>query len=61
MTTTVKVLIEGNKKCAVKVIEADGKDSTSYPPRDVAPGSFTTVGIHGEQKVSVVETGEFLS
>lgn len=61
MTTTVKVLIEGNKKCEVKVIEGDGSDSKSYPPRNVMPGSFTTVGIHGEQKVSVVETGEFLS
>ena len=61
MTTTVRVLIEGNKKCEVKVIEGNGSDSTSYPPRDVMPGSFTTVGIHGEQKVSVIETGDFLT
>jgi hypothetical protein len=61
MTTTVKVLIEGNKKCEVKVIDADGSDSKGHPPRDVMPGSFTTVLIHGEQSVSVVETGEFIS
>ena len=61
MTTTVKVLIEGNKKCAVKVVEADGNDSTGYPLRDVMPGSFTTVCIHGEQQVSVKEVGEFIS
>ena len=61
MTITVKVLIEGNKKATVKVIEADGTDSASYPPRDVSPQTFTTVGIHGEQSVSVKETGDFVS
>ena len=61
MTTTVKVLIEGNKKCEVKVVEGNGADSTTYPARNVMPGSFTTVGIHGEQKVSVIETGDFIS
>ena len=61
MTTTVKVLIEGNKKCEVKVLAEDGSDYPSYPPREVAPGSFTTVCIHGAQKVSVVEVGEFIS
>ena len=61
MTTTVHILIQGNKKCAVKVIEADGSDSKGYPPRDVMPGSVTVVLIHGEESVSVQETGEFLS
>ena len=61
MTTTVRVLIDGNKACTVKVVEADDKDSTGYPPRDVKPGGFATICIHGEQKVSVIETGEFLS
>jgi hypothetical protein len=61
MTTTVKVLIEGNKKCAVKVIQEDGSDSKSYPPRDVMPGSFASLGIHGGQLVSVIETGDFLN
>jgi len=61
MTTTVKVLVEGNKKCEVKVIEENGSDSTTYPPRAVMPGSFTTVCIHGEQKVAVIETGDFVS
>lgn len=61
MTTTVRVMIEGNKKCEVKVIAEDGSDYQNYPPREVAPGSFTTVCIHGEQTVSVVEVGEFVS
>lgn len=61
MTTTVHVLIQGNKNCEVKVIEADGSVSTGYPPREVAPGSFTMIGIHGEQQVSVKEVGVFVS
>lgn len=56
MTTTVKVLIEGNKACEVKV-EGQGSSDT---PTTVKPGSFTTKAIHGDQRVSVVEVGEFL-
>lgn len=56
MTTTVKILIEGNKACEVKV-EGNAGDA----PVTVKPGSFTTKQIHGEQRVSVVEVGEFLS
>lgn len=55
MTTTVKVLIEGNKACEVKV---EGNEGDS--PVTVKPGQFTTKQIHGEQRVSVVEVGEFL-
>ena len=61
MTTTVTILIAGNKKCVAKVVEANGTDSTSYPERIVMPGSFTTVCVSGEQAVSVKETGDFLS
>jgi hypothetical protein len=61
MTTTVRVLIEGNKECEVKVVLEDGTDSPSYPARNVKPGSFTTVGVHGEQTVSVKEVGDFLN
>lgn len=57
MTTTVKILIEGNKACEVKV-EGQGKSDT---PVVVKPGSFTTKLIHGDQRVSVVETGDFLT
>lgn len=57
MTTTVRVLIEGNKACEVKV-EGQG---TSDTPTTVKPGSFTLKNIHGEQFVSVKEVGEFLS
>lgn len=56
MTTTVKILIEGNKACEVKV-EGQG---TSDTPVTIKPGQFTTKLIHGEQYVSVKETGEFL-
>ena len=58
MTTTVKVLIEGNKACEVK-IEEPGKEPRA--PVTVKPGQFTTMLISGEQRVSVVEVGEFLS
>ncbi len=61
MTTTVTILIAGNKACETKVIEADGSDSTAYPSKEVKPQGFRVVGIHGEQKVSVVETGPFLN
>jgi hypothetical protein len=54
-------MIEGNKKCEVKVLADDGSDYQGFPPREVMPGSFTTVGIHGAQVVSVVEVGEFIS
>jgi hypothetical protein len=60
MTTMVKVLIEGDKKCQVKVLEGDDSDKPGNPP-EVMPGTFTTVIIHGEQKVTVIETGDFIS
>ena len=61
MTTTVHILISGNKKCLVKVVNEDGSDSMNYAPRQVAPGEFMQVLIHGEQSVSVVEVGDFVS
>lgn len=59
MTTTVKILIEGNKACEVSIQDTDG--ATPRDPSIVKPGSFVTKGIHGEQTVRVVETGEFLT
>lgn len=59
MTTSVKILIEGNKACLVKVIP-DG-DGPTPPSIEVRPGCFTTVYIHGQQRVSIIEIGEFLS
>lgn len=57
MTTTVKVLIEGNKACEVKTIgPTEVGEATT-----VKPGTFTTKLIHGEQYVSVKEVGEFLT
>lgn len=61
MTTTVRVLIEGNKECEVKVIMEDGTDSTGYLPRNVKPGGYTIISIHGEQTVSVKEVGGFIN
>jgi len=58
MTTTVKVLIEGNKACEVKVSHAECTDDQVST---VQPGSFTTKLIHGEQYVSVKEVGDFIS
>lgn len=58
MTTTVKVLIEGNKACEVKV---EGPTGEPGQVSTVKPGSFATKLISGEQRVSVVEVGEFLS
>ena len=57
MTTTVKILIEGNKACEVKV---EGQGSTDTPTT-VKPGTFTTKLIHGDLQVTVKEVGEFLS
>lgn len=60
MTTTVTVLIQGNKECEVKVTE-NGIDNLNWPAKTVKPGSFTQVTIHGDQKVEVKEVGEFVS
>ena len=61
MTTTVRVLIEGNKACEVRV-EGDGSESnTGHVPEIIKPGTFTTKLIHGEQYVTVKETGDFLN
>ena len=61
MTTTVRVMIEGNKACEVKVIEENGTDSTNYPPVEVLPKSFAIVMIHGYQTISVKEIGGFIA
>ena len=59
MTTTVKVLIEGNKACEVYVSNGDGKEPEQ--PKTVQPGSFATMGIHGEKYVVVKEIGDFVN
>lgn len=59
MTTTVKVLIEGNKACEVYVW-----NEANVPPDEptiVMPGAFTTKLIHGDKEVRVREIGEFLT
>lgn len=59
MTTTVRVMIEGNKKVIAKVVEADGTSTATE--KEIAPNSFASFLIHGEQRVEVQETGDFVS
>lgn len=70
MTTTVRILVEGNKACEAKVVDplADSLRQQSAgiqvmqpAPKLVQPGSFVILNIHGEQKVEVREVGDFLS
>ena len=57
MTTTVKVLIEGNKACEVKVTGQGADEATVV----VKPGQFVTKYIYGEQQLIVMEVREFLA
>ena len=59
MTTTVTVLISGNKACEVYV--SNGPDTQPDAPTTVMPGGFTTKLIHGDKYVVVKEVGEFLT
>ncbi len=61
MTTTVRVLIEGNKACSAQVVESDGSKSKAQFPRQIKPGEFATFSIHDEQSLLVAETGDFIS
>lgn len=58
MTTTVRVLIEGNKACEAKVT---GPQQTDAQHKTLKPGEFAVLTIHGESRVEVKETGDFLS
>lgn len=54
MTTTITILVQGNKEVEVK--------TTNDPaPTKIKPGQFCVKQIHGEVKVEVTEIGEFLS
>ena len=55
MTTTVKILIEGNKACNVKVIGPIDPDSPQAIGIEVNPGSFATMYISGDQVLAVQE------
>lgn len=63
MTTTVRVLIEGNKVCSVQVMQpVEGGGQRKEGPEALAkPGEFVTRLIHGAQYVRVQEVGEFLT
>lgn len=56
MTTSVRVLIEGNKACKVSVAIPGQVDPS---PVTVLPGTYTIRWLSGEQVLSVVEDGEF--
>ena len=59
MTTTVRVMIEGNKKVIAKVVGSDGESVAQE--KEIAPNSFASFLIHGDQHVEVQETGDFVS
>lgn len=59
MTTTVKVLIEGNKACEAYV--SNGPNQQPDAPKTVKPGEFVTLTINGDKSVIVKETGDFLT
>lgn len=52
MTTTVLVGTTGNKEVLLKTPNGD---------LIVKPGAWLTVTIHGEQQLSIQETGEFVN
>lgn len=56
MTTTVRVMVSGNKACEVAV-----KGSLSDTPTVIKPGQFVDKLVHGELELTVKEVGEFLS
>lgn len=60
MTTTVHVLIQGNKECEVSVVLPDGSNYAHVLPKKVKPQSWATVSIHGDQSVKVIEVSEFI-
>jgi len=58
MTTTVTVLISGNKACRVWL-----EGATSDPPKTVLtvlPGGHASAMIHGDLVLAVREEGDFL-
>lgn len=55
MTTTVRVLIEGNKACKVAVAIAGQVDPS---PVTVMPGAYVTRWISGDQVLAVIETSD---
>ena len=62
MTTTVRILIEGNKVCEVQTIEilGDGAQRAAVPSTYVKPGQWVSRMVHGTQQVRITEVGEFL-
>jgi hypothetical protein len=60
MTTTVTVLIQGNKACEVSVSSPSRNDLVGALASTVSPGEFVTKTIHDDMMITVKETGEFL-
>jgi hypothetical protein len=56
MTTTVRILIQGNKACSVLVEGSGGGQSIP----NVLPGTWVESWIHGDAKLTVQEVGDFL-
>lgn len=59
MTTTVRILVEGNK--AVEICTKNPDGSNTKPPITLFPRSFAVENIHGGQSLSVREVGDFIN
>lgn len=55
----VRVSIEGNKACELKVVDPRNERLSQFI-KIVKPNEFTAVVIHGEQYVSVKQIGKVL-
>jgi hypothetical protein len=61
MTTTVRILVEGNKAVKVTVTDTPRADgSVDFKQFEVLPNHVGLAFIHGDMKIEVQETGEFL-
>jgi hypothetical protein len=62
MTTTVRVLIEGNKNCMAEKWSnpADGAN-VLVDQKIIEPNKFVTLTISGTERLIVEETGDFLT
>jgi hypothetical protein len=63
MTTTVQVIISGNKKVEVQKLEDSGRDDMQFHTEraEMSPGTHKTFNIHDKQYLQIKEIGDFVS
>jgi hypothetical protein len=61
MTVTVRILIEGNKACSVKILNEDGTESARHQPGEIKPNEFKSMIFSGSEIIQITEHGDFLS